>query len=63
MSSRAHVLPLQAHRPGWWTAWLLAGVAAANSILADFVERGTTEELDTTRCNGAVVVPSFALTP
>jgi pimeloyl-ACP methyl ester carboxylesterase len=30
-------------------------------ILADFVDRGTTKGLDTTRCDGAVVVPSFAL--
>jgi hypothetical protein len=30
--------------------------------LADFVERGTTKGLDTTRCNGAVVVPPFELT-
>jgi pimeloyl-ACP methyl ester carboxylesterase len=28
-------------------------------ILADFVERGTTKGLDTTRCDGAVVVPPF----
>jgi pimeloyl-ACP methyl ester carboxylesterase len=31
-------------------------------ILADFVERGTTKGLDTTRCDGAVVVPPFELT-
>ena len=31
-------------------------------ILADFVELGTTKGLDTTRCDGAVVVPPFALT-
>jgi pimeloyl-ACP methyl ester carboxylesterase len=30
-------------------------------ILADFVERGTTNGLDTTRCDGAVVVPPFEL--
>jgi pimeloyl-ACP methyl ester carboxylesterase len=35
----------------------------ADSILADFVERGTTDGLDTTRCDGAVVVPPFPLTP
>ena len=29
-------------------------------ILADFVDRGTTKGLDTTRCDGAVVVPPFA---
>ena len=34
----------------------------ADPILADFVERGTTEGLDTTRCDGAVVVPPFPLT-
>ena len=28
-------------------------------ILADFVDRGTTKGLDTTRCDGAVVVPPF----
>ncbi len=31
-------------------------------ILADFVDRGTTKGLDTTRCDGAVVVPPFELT-
>jgi pimeloyl-ACP methyl ester carboxylesterase len=30
-------------------------------ILADFVERGTTKGLDTTRCDGAVGVPPFEL--
>ena len=30
-------------------------------ILADFVERGTTKGLDTTPCDGAVVVPPFEL--
>ena len=30
-------------------------------ILADFVDRGTTKGLDTTRCDGAVVVPPFSL--
>ena len=30
-------------------------------ILTDFVDRGTTKGLDTTRCDGAVVVPPFAL--
>ena len=28
-------------------------------ILTDFVDRGTTKGLDTTRCDGAVVVPPF----
>jgi pimeloyl-ACP methyl ester carboxylesterase len=32
-----------------------------DQILADFVDRGTTKGLDTTRCDGAVVVPPFAL--
>ena len=31
-------------------------------ILADFVDRGTTKGLDTTGCDGAVVVPPFELT-
>ena len=31
-------------------------------MLADFVDRGTTKGLDTTRCDGAVVVPPFELT-
>ena len=31
-------------------------------ILADFVDRGTTKGLDTTSCDGAVVVPPFELT-
>jgi pimeloyl-ACP methyl ester carboxylesterase len=30
-------------------------------IIADFVEHGTTKGLDTTRCDGVVVVPPFAL--
>ena len=30
-------------------------------ILTDFVDRGTTEGLDTTRCDGAVVVPPFSM--
>jgi pimeloyl-ACP methyl ester carboxylesterase len=34
----------------------------ADPIMADFVERGTTKGLDTTRCDGAVVVPPFPLT-
>jgi pimeloyl-ACP methyl ester carboxylesterase len=33
-----------------------------DQIMADFVERGTTRGLDTTRCDGAVVVPPFELT-
>jgi pimeloyl-ACP methyl ester carboxylesterase len=30
-------------------------------ILTDFVDRGTTKGLDTTRCDGAVVVPPFSM--
>ena len=30
-------------------------------ILAGFVDRGTTKGLDTTSCDGAVVVPPFDL--
>jgi pimeloyl-ACP methyl ester carboxylesterase len=33
-----------------------------DQIIADFVERGTTKALDTTRCAGAVVVPPFRQT-
>jgi pimeloyl-ACP methyl ester carboxylesterase len=33
-----------------------------NQIVTDFVDRGTTKGLDTTRCSGAVAVPPFALT-
>ena len=33
-----------------------------DQMMADFVERGTTKGLDTTRCDGAVVVPPFELT-
>jgi hypothetical protein len=29
--------------------------------LTDFVDRGSTKGLDTTRCDGAVVVPPFGL--
>jgi pimeloyl-ACP methyl ester carboxylesterase len=36
--------------------------ACVDPIMADFVERGTTKGLDTTRCDGAVVVPPFPLT-
>jgi hypothetical protein len=32
-----------------------------DTILADFVERGTTNGLDTTCCDGAVVVPPFEM--
>ena len=33
-----------------------------DAMMADFVDRGTTKGLDTTRCDGAVVVPPFELT-
>ena len=33
-----------------------------DEIMVDLVERGTTKGLDTTRCDGAVVVPPFQLT-
>jgi pimeloyl-ACP methyl ester carboxylesterase len=33
-----------------------------DQIMADFVDRGTTKGLDTTLCDGAVVVPPFELT-
>ena len=33
-----------------------------DQIVTDFVDRGTTKGLDTTRCAGAVVVPPFPLT-
>jgi pimeloyl-ACP methyl ester carboxylesterase len=40
-----------------------SGVGACfDQIVTDFVERGTTEGLDTTPCDGAVVVPPFELT-
>jgi TAP-like protein len=32
-----------------------------DQTMADFVERGTTRGVDTTRCDGAVVVPPFEL--
>jgi pimeloyl-ACP methyl ester carboxylesterase len=39
--------------------WSIGG--CFDQIVTDFVDRGTTKGLDTTRCSGAVVVPSFAL--
>jgi pimeloyl-ACP methyl ester carboxylesterase len=33
-----------------------------DEMMAEFVDRGTTKGLDTTRCDGAVVVPPFPLT-
>jgi hypothetical protein len=33
-----------------------------DQIVTDFVDRGSTKGVDTTRCAGAVVVPPFELT-
>jgi hypothetical protein len=33
-----------------------------DAMMADLVDRGTTHGLDTTRCDGAVVVPPFPVT-
>ena len=33
-----------------------------DEIMADLADRGTTKGVNTTRCNGAVVVPPFPLT-
>jgi hypothetical protein len=33
-----------------------------DEMMADLIDRGTTKGLDTTRCDGAVVVPPFPLT-
>jgi pimeloyl-ACP methyl ester carboxylesterase len=52
--SRTIVFPHIGHQFG------LGG--CADSILADFVERGTTKGLDTTTCDGAVVVPPIPVT-
>ena len=40
-----------------------SGIAGCfDQIVTDFVDRGTTRGLDTTRCAGAVVAPPFPLT-
>jgi pimeloyl-ACP methyl ester carboxylesterase len=53
--SRTVVFPHLGH--DWW------GVGGCvDQAVTDFVERGTTRGLDTTRCAGAVVVPPFPLT-
>jgi pimeloyl-ACP methyl ester carboxylesterase len=52
--SRTVILPHIGHQFG------IGGCVV--EILADFVERGTAEGVDTGRCDGAVVVPPFALT-
>lgn len=50
--SRTVVFPHLGHN--WW------GVGGClDQIVTDFVDRGTTTSLDTTRCAGAVVVPPF----
>jgi pimeloyl-ACP methyl ester carboxylesterase len=36
--------------------------SCVDQLMADFVAQGTTKGLDTTRCDGAVVVPPFPLT-
>jgi hypothetical protein len=51
--SRTVVFPLIGHQ------FSIGG--CVDQIIADFVEQGTTEGLDTTRCDGAVVVPPFEL--
>jgi pimeloyl-ACP methyl ester carboxylesterase len=40
--------------------WSIGG--CFDQIVSNFVDRGTTKGLDTTRCSGAVVVPPFPLT-
>ncbi|HSJ62319.1 MAG TPA: alpha/beta hydrolase [Gemmatimonadaceae bacterium] len=52
--SRTVVLPHIGHQFG------IGG--CVDQIMADFVERRTTKGLDTTRCDGAVLVPPFELT-
>lgn len=51
--SRTIVFPHIGHQVG------IGG--CVDHTIAAFVERGTTRGLDTTRCDGAVVVPAFAL--
>ena len=51
--SRTVVLPHLGHDFSW--------DGACDAMLADFVARGTTKGLDTTRCVGEVVVPPFEL--
>jgi hypothetical protein len=51
--SRTVVLPHVGHEFG------IGG--CVGETMAELVERGTTRGLDTTRCEGAVVVPSFPL--
>jgi len=51
--SRAVILPHTGHR-------FYIG-SCVDQMMADFVARGTTKGLDTTRCDGLVVVPPFEL--
>ena len=53
--SRVVVLPNLGHQFG------VGG--CIDEIAADFVRAGTTRRLDSTRCDGEIFVPSFALTP
>jgi pimeloyl-ACP methyl ester carboxylesterase len=52
--SRTVVLPHVGHAFG------IGG--CVDQMMAELVDRGTTRDLDTTRCDGAVVVPPFPLT-
>ena len=52
--SRTVIFPHIGHQ------WGIGG--CVDQIVTDFVKRGTTKGLDTTRCSGAVVVPRFPLT-
>ena len=52
--SRAVILPHTGHR-------FYIG-SCVDQMMADFVAHGTTKGLDTTRCDGLVVVPPFPLT-
>lgn len=50
-------LPTTSRVPVW------SGVATClDSIMTEFVQRGTTKGLDTSPCNGATAVPPFPLT-
>src|SRR5581483_1050965 len=52
--SRTVIFPHIGHQ------WGIGG--CFDRIVTDFVDRGTTKGVDTTRCSGAVVVPPFVLT-
>ena len=51
--SRTVVLPHQGHEFSW--------DGACDTMMADFVARGTTRGVDTTSCVREVVVPAFEL--